>query len=115
VSGNPAGRPKQAASRLLREMAVELTEGSNQTRLRRIVDQLLAKPEGGDLEAIRIVFDRMEGRPRQALTIDTDEQARLERKVQHYLQESEAEGDPLTREQVIAVLTEEDARFENYE
>ena len=54
-SGNPAGRPKQVATKLIREMSEELAEGSNETRLRKIVDTLLAKAEAGDLEAVKIV------------------------------------------------------------
>ena len=104
-SGNPAGRPKQVATRLIREMAEELAEGSNETRLRRIVDALLTKAEGGDLEAVKIVFDRLEGRPRQAVTLDLGERERCERMVEGMIEAEAAEGRECSREQAVAALS----------
>ena len=91
-SGNPAGRPKQVATRLIREMSAELAEGSNETRLRRIVEALLTKAEAGDLEAVKIVFDRLEGRPRQAVSLDLGERERCERMVEGMIEAEAAEG-----------------------
>lgn len=116
-SANPAGRPKQAATKLLREMAANSSEGYAEgvSRLRLIVDRLLAKAEAGDLDAIKIVLDRLEGRPRQSIALDTDADAKRERKLQNFLAESEREGDPLTRAEAIAILAEEDLGFEDFE
>lgn len=104
-SGNPAGRPKQVATKLIREMASELAEGSNETRLRRIVDALLTKAEGGDLEAVKIVFDRLEGRPRQSVSLDIGERERAERMVEGMIEAEAAEGRECTREQAVAALS----------
>lgn len=104
-SGNPAGRPKQVGTKLIREMAAELAEGSNETRLRRIVDALLTKAEAGDLEAVKIVFDRLEGRPRQSVSLDLGERERCERMVEGMIEAELAEGRECTREQAIAALS----------
>jgi|SRR5215213_9738562 len=103
---NPAGRPRQVATKLLREMSATQVEGAGdgQTRLSRIVDQLLSKAEGGDLDAIKIVLDRLEGRPRQSVSLDVGERERYERMVENMIESEAAEGRELTREQAIAAL-----------
>jgi hypothetical protein len=75
-----------------------------ETRLRRVVNQLLSKAEGGDLDAIKIVLDRLEGRPRQSVSLDVGERERYERMVENMIESEEAEGRELTREQAIAAL-----------
>jgi Family of unknown function (DUF5681) len=106
-SGNPAGRPKQIATRLMREMASAPVGGGaeGETRLRRIVDRLLVKAESGDLDAIKIVFDRLEGRPRQSVTLDLNERERYEQMVEQFIDGETAEGRECTREQAIAALS----------
>lgn len=101
---NPAGRPRQVATKLLREMAAETRNGAEQSRLSAIVDQLLSKAEGGDLDAIKIVLDRLEGRPRQSVSLDMGERERYERMVENMIESEAAEGRELTREQAIAAL-----------
>lgn len=101
---NPAGRPRQVATKLLREMAAETRDGAEQSRLSAIVDQLLSKAEGGDLDAIKIVLDRLEGRPRQSISLDVGERERYERMVENMIESEAAEGRELTREQAIAAL-----------
>jgi hypothetical protein len=103
---NPSGRPRQVATKLLREMSVAQAEGAGdgETRLSRIVNQLLSKAEGGDLDAIKIVLDRLEGRPRQSVSLDVGERERYERMVENMIESEAAEGRELTREQAIAAL-----------
>jgi ribosomal protein L17 len=107
---NPSGRPRQVATRLLREMAAVPIEGGSdgETRLRRIVDQLLSKAEGGDLDAIKVVLDRMEGRPRQSLTVTSDSRERIDRAVDNLISTAAQNGDTLTREAALALLAEFD-------
>jgi hypothetical protein len=104
-SGNPAGRPRQVATKLLREMAATAEVDGGETRLRRIVDRLLVKAESGDLDAIKIVFDRLEGRPRQSVTLDLNERERYEQMVEQFIEGEESEGRECTREQAIAALS----------
>lgn len=105
-SGNPGGRPRQVATKLLREMSAAQVEGAGdgETRLSRIVNQLLSKAEGGDLDAIKIVLDRLEGRPRQSVSLDMNERERYERMVENMIESEAAEGRELTREQAIDAL-----------
>jgi hypothetical protein len=115
-SGCPGGRAR-SASKLFREIGAEVVgdgEGA-QTRLRRVIEKLYELAENGDRQAAQLIVERLEGRPHQSISLDADEHSRLERKLQNYLAESEREGDPMTREQAIAVLAEEDARFEGFE
>jgi hypothetical protein len=65
VSGNPAGRPKGAKGRvrgILSEIANADTD-TGQSRLKRLLDALFTKAESGDLNAIKIVLERLEGPP----------------------------------------------------
>lgn len=106
-SANPAGRPRQVATKLLRDMAAASSEGGaeGETRLRRIIDELLFKAEGGDLEAIKVVLDRLEGRPRQSVSLDMNERERYEQMVEQFIEGEAAEGRECSREQAIAALS----------
>lgn len=64
-SGNPAGRPKSA---LLSDVLRGRLAKSND--LEKIVSSLISKAKKGDLEAIKIVFDRIEGKPKQFIEAD---------------------------------------------
>jgi hypothetical protein len=105
---NPGGRPRQAATKLLREMASVSLSADGETRLRRIVDQLLCKAESGDLDAIKIVIDRLEGRPRQSINVTTGTRERIERAVDNFINTAAQNGDTLTREAALTLLAEFD-------
>jgi hypothetical protein len=118
---NRAGRPKNVFSAGLRKVLEGREEGSDETVADEI-NRLAADIARGKVQAsatqvrmIEMLMDRMEGRARQSISLDTDEHSRLERKLQNYLGELEREGDPMTRGEAIAVLAEEDARFEGFE
>src|SRR5215510_7557364 len=66
-SGNPAGRPKKRnLSEELRARAEEQYPGRDDATYARIVaEKLFDLAVAGDLGAIKEVFDRIEGRPRQ--------------------------------------------------
>jgi hypothetical protein len=114
-SGNPGGRPKGSLSPIaeIRRQLAEVKDSDEQkrTRLQVIVANLLDRAEN-DSVAARDVLDRVLGRPRQTITLDSDKLSQLERKLQNFMAESEADGDTLTRIEAIAILTEEDADFE---
>jgi hypothetical protein len=67
------------------------------------------------LAALKEIVDRIEGRPRQSISLDLDADARRERKLNAFMQECERDGDPLSREEAIAALAQEDSDFEDYE
>jgi hypothetical protein len=67
VSGNPTGKAR--AKLLTDALRCELTQ--NPAQARNIARKILALAEGGDLQAATIVFDRIEGRPTQAIEVNT--------------------------------------------
>ncbi len=72
-SGNPAGKPKGLAlseycRRAVRE--VDPTDQAGRTFGEVIAERLVTQAARGDLGAVKELFDRLEGRARQALDID---------------------------------------------
>jgi len=63
---NRAGRPKKGMSLkdLLRERVDELTERGT-TRAEEIISMLSERAEDGDLKAIEMILDRLDGKPTQ--------------------------------------------------
>lgn len=123
VSGNPRGRPPAVVSKSLRRMVAEIETGADgeESRADYLARILYESATGArkvsreQLDAIKIVLDRLEGRPRQTIALETDEEARRERKLQNYIAECERAGDSRTRAEAIADLAEEDEGFLDYE
>lgn len=70
-SGNPSGRPAcQSLNDAIRARLDETRE-DGLTRAQRIAIVLVGMAEDGDLRAIREVIDRAEGRPSQAISVDS--------------------------------------------
>src|SRR5262249_6669713 len=67
-SGNPDGRPKDALSRILREI-VEAEWRAGLTIGEHIAWAIVKKALRGSLSAATLILDRTEGRPRQALDL----------------------------------------------
>lgn len=75
-SGNPGGKrqEKLLSDELRRVLSdIDKTDGSDRKRLHRVVEKLVEKAEEGEIQAIREVFDRLEGKPAQAIVGDGDE------------------------------------------
>lgn len=64
-----AGRPPKEKSfaNMLNIAIKEAIEGSDKTKLRAVADALVEKAMAGDVQAIREVADRLDGKPPQAL------------------------------------------------
>ena len=82
VSGNPAGRPKgvpNSRTRLLRLLEL-VTKTKNPvtgedeefTIAEQLDMKLIAKAMKGDIKAYEVVFDRLEGKPKQTTDITAD-------------------------------------------
>lgn len=80
-SGNPAGTSKAVRqfhddfkSELMRQLAAptRFDPKGKTTRLQAIVKRLLDAAEGGEIPAVREIFDRLIGRPVQALETSGD-------------------------------------------
>ena len=69
-SGNPQGRAieKPFADALRMEIKAA---GDNHKKLREIASKLLDKAADGDMQAINCLADRLDGRPAQALEVNT--------------------------------------------
>jgi ribosomal protein L17 len=71
-SGNPQGRPKkgETLTDLLREK-IETTKTAKDklTRKERIIEKLIVLAEGGDLSALKYLFDRIDGRPKESIEL----------------------------------------------
>jgi hypothetical protein len=104
VSGNPSGRPKNVLSKAIRKKLEEVEEGHDKSVAERITDKLAELALSGNIEAIKLLGDRSEGRPRQSVSFDVGERERYERMVENMIESEAAEGRELSREQAIAAL-----------
>jgi hypothetical protein len=74
VSGNPAGRPKKALlSDALRRQLAEVMLGAPERTIAEVIARALIKEAvGGNVQAIREIGDRTEGKPAQAIALDME-------------------------------------------
>ena len=76
VAGNKLGkgRPKKelCASDLIKAKG-EIIREDGRSELQAVIDKLYEKATGGDLRAIEMIFDRIEGKPIQATITTFDE------------------------------------------
>jgi hypothetical protein len=72
TSGNPSGRPKLTRlTDALREQLAEINpEVPEKTIAERIARALIREAIGGNVQAIREIGDRTEGKPKQAIDLD---------------------------------------------
>src|SRR5262245_10691156 len=76
-SGNPAGRPRDTVTPHLRELVrMWHSEKDGVTYGELVARSLLIRAINGDVQAIREVFDRLEGKPRQAIDVSVEEKQR---------------------------------------
>jgi ribosomal protein L17 len=74
-SGNPKGRPKkgETLTDLLREKIEKpKTPREKKARKELIIEKLITLAEAGDLAALKYVFDRIDGRPKESIEITDD-------------------------------------------
>ena len=71
VSGNPNGRPKKSncVSDLLRSKGDEIQE-DGRTKLQAVIEKLYERAIEGELKAIDMIFDRLEGKAAQKLEVE---------------------------------------------
>jgi hypothetical protein len=72
TSGNPLGRPKitKLTESLRQQIAETNPDALEETIAQTIGKNLIKLAIGGDVQAIKEVFDRCEGRPKQAVDLD---------------------------------------------
>jgi len=106
-SGNPAGRPKSITlSEAYRKMLSQADESDPERRTRAevLAEQIYAKAKTGDVQALREIADRVEGKPRQTLALSVERREQLEQAIAGIMRDAEAAGEPCTREEAIATL-----------
>ena len=71
-SGNPNGRPPKGFSmaEVLRRL---LEEGKDAPTAEEIAKKAIAAAKNGDMRAIEFIFDRIDGKPKQSLKHEGDE------------------------------------------
>ena len=67
-SGNPGGRPKGSITKIMREFMYEIDD-TGFSRIQHLCFILWNAALKGDLQAIKLIMDRVDGTPRQ--TIET--------------------------------------------
>lgn len=70
-SGNPGGEWKEKPFRDALRLEIAAA-GPNHKALRRIARRLLEDAEGGNIQAIAMVADRLDGKPAQEATVTLD-------------------------------------------
>lgn len=68
-SGNPGGRPPSSLNKLLSEH-LHAKDGSK-TREQQLVEQVCALALQGDMDAIKFVWERLEGKVRDSIELET--------------------------------------------
>ena len=71
-SGNPGGRPKGSITKIMREFMYEVDD-SGFTRVQHICMILWNAAIKGDLQAIKLIMDRVDGTPRQSIETNVRE------------------------------------------
>ncbi len=104
-SGNPGGRAKIISAtyhRIARE--VDPQDDKGRTRAELMALALYTEAKKGNVQAIKEFTDRLEGKARQTLSITDDRREQLEQQIENFMADAEAEGEPVTREEAIALL-----------
>ena len=88
-SGNPVGRPKNADTLTvqLREAVAELDDKEGKTGARLMAEAMLKLAIKGNVQAAQLIYDRLEGKPAQAIMLKGDDAAAL-----HVLHTDRLEG-----------------------
>jgi HPt (histidine-containing phosphotransfer) domain-containing protein len=101
VSGNPGGRGKALITRALREELEAPAEDSpTLTNAQVIARKLVSMAKSGEIQAIKEIADRAEGKPRQSVTLTMDTRERLEAAVNQVMADTEC-----ARDEAVAAVT----------
>src|SRR5687768_4947393 len=106
-SGNPKGRPRSITlSEAYRKLLAQVDESDpgGRTRAEVLAEQMYLKAKTGDVQALREMADRVEGKPRQTVALSVERREQLEQAVEGIMRDAEAAGEPCTREEAIATL-----------
>lgn len=71
-SGNPSGRPKEQAWRDALRIAVKEAMQDGTSKLRRLAEKTVELALEGDIQAIKEIGDRLDGKPVQAVETNSE-------------------------------------------
>jgi hypothetical protein len=74
-SGNPGGKPKSNLNKLLSQFMAGKDTGDRVSREKRLAEKLGRLALSGDMDAIRYVWDRLEGKIPQPVDLESGGQA----------------------------------------
>ncbi len=106
-SGNPKGRPKSItlSEAYRRELArPDPDDEHGRTFAEVIAARMIVRAKDGDVQAMREMADRTEGKPKQTVTLSMEKRDQLEQAIQGIIAEAEAAGAQCTREEAISTL-----------
>ena len=106
-SGNPKGRPKsitlsEAYRKELSKIVPNDPEGRTYAEV--LAEKMREKAFSGDVQALREMADRTEGKPRQTVALSVERREQLEAAVEGIMRDAAAAGEPCTREEAITTL-----------
>ncbi len=102
---NPGGRSKKISAIYGRRLLeVDPDDPAKRLRGEVLFDALYREAKKGNVQAIKEITDRVEGKARQTLSITDDRREQLEQQIENFMADAEAAGEPVTREQAIALL-----------
>lgn len=111
-SGNPGGRPRTSilSAGLRRRLAeVDETDPEKRTFGQIIVEKAVEDAITGDArqrnEARRFIADRVEGKPLQSISLSTDRRDVIEREVDRLIEEANALGEVVSRDEALLSLS----------
>lgn len=109
VSGNPEGRPPgrgRSLSQLKRTFINEVDpdDPEGRTRGEVLLEALYSGAKAGDRQAARDLLDRVDGKPRQSITLTLDQRTRLEQMLDGFMESEAADGRTHTRDEAIEIL-----------
>ena len=107
-SGNPAGRPKSMtlSEAYRRELAkADPDDPQGRTHAEVLAGRMMARAKTGDVQALKELADRVEGRPKQTVALTSDRRELIERAVERMVERAASDGRSISREEVVVALS----------
>jgi hypothetical protein len=107
-SGNPAGRPKSItlSEAYRRELAkVDPDDPERRTHAEVLAGRMVARAKTGDVQALKELADRVEGKPRQTVALISDRREQIERAIERMIERAASDGRALNWEEAVIALS----------
>jgi hypothetical protein len=84
---------------------VDETDEQKRTRAEVLAEQMYSKAMKGDVQALKEIADRVEGKARQTIALSVEKREQLEQAISGIMRDAEQAGEPCSREEAIATLS----------